>query len=92
MPQRPGTMRRDRSAAVIFGIDERPQLLRGFDNRVEVQPDLAQESQVGTEAGGRDDPIGVEKVLGVGRRVAEVAKIMKAGREIVGDARPEWEI
>lgn len=39
-----------------------------------------------------DDPIGVEKVLGIGRRVAEVAKIMKAGREIVGDARPEWEI
>ncbi len=39
-----------------------------------------------------DDPIGVERVKGVGRRVAEVAKILKAGREIVGDSRPEWEI
>lgn len=39
-----------------------------------------------------DDPVGVEKVLGVGQRVAEVAKILKAGREVVGDSRPDWEI
>jgi len=39
-----------------------------------------------------DDPIGIERVKGLGRRVAEVAKVIKAGREIVGDDRPEWDI
>lgn len=36
-----------------------------------------------------DDPLGIEKVRGLGKRVAEVAKIVKAGRIIVGDDRPD---
>ena len=36
-----------------------------------------------------DDPLGVEKVRGVGRRVAELAKIVKLGRLVVGDERPD---
>ncbi len=36
-----------------------------------------------------DDPLGLEKVRGLGTRVAEVTKIVKAGRFIVGDERPD---
>jgi multimeric flavodoxin WrbA len=35
-----------------------------------------------------DDPLGVERVRGVGKRVAEVAKLVKAGRTLVKDERP----
>lgn len=39
-----------------------------------------------------EDEVGMERVRLLGRRVAEVAKIVKAGREVVGDSRPNWEI
>ncbi len=36
-----------------------------------------------------EDPLGIEKVRGLGRRVAEATKLVKAGRLLLGDDRPD---
>ena len=53
-------VRRDGAAGVEFGVDQRAELGGGFHGGVQVQPEFAQDVQVGAEAGAGDDDVGVQ--------------------------------
>ena len=54
-------VRRDGAAGMEVGIDQRRELRRRLHRRVEVDAQLAQERQIGAEAGRHDDAIHLER-------------------------------
>ena len=53
-------VRRDGAAGMQIGIDQRRELRRRLHRRIQVDAQLAQERQIGPEAGGHDDAIHIE--------------------------------
>lgn len=58
--QQPGAVRLNGAAGVEFGVDQRTELTRGFDSRVQFQPEFPEDVQIGAEAGGRNHDVGLE--------------------------------
>ena len=60
-------VRRHRPAGMLVRIDQGTERPGAFEPRIEVEPQLAGQRQVGTLAGGHDDPVHGPD-LGAGRR------------------------
>ena len=53
-------MRRHGAAGVEFGVDQRAQLHRRLDGRVEVEPEFAEDVQVRAESGAGNHDVGLQ--------------------------------